>query len=188
MSNVPTPLSAPDISRFARSISEQLKEHQDGPSHLTLMNILARAAGFRNYQHIKASHAARKRIDATIASGNPDYQLVERALQHFDQAGCMSRWPTRRPLQELCLWTLWANFPKGTKMHERNVNSLLNQLHLFGDSALLRRSLVSFGLVNRKIDGSDYHRQEKRPPDEALEVIRRVKKRRKKKPTLRSEA
>jgi hypothetical protein len=180
MSNVPTPLSAPDTSRIARSISDQLKNHQDRPSHLTLMNILARSAGFRNFQHMKASHSARVRLDAHAPTENPDYKMVERALQYYDQAGNLSLWPSRRPVQELCLWVLWADFPKGTFMHERAVSAFLDQLHLFGDSALLRRSLVGLGVVDRKIDGTDYHRLEKRPPADALELIRRVKSRRSK--------
>ena len=175
MSNEPIPLSAPDITRFARSISQQLKDGEGLPSHLSLLNILARATGFQNYQHMKAAHSARRRLEAAVTPESADYRLIERTLQHFDESGRLMRWPSRRPVQELCLWVLWSDLPSEMHLHERNVNAILNDAHLFGDPALLRRSLVGMELVNRNLDGSDYQRQEKRPPIEAPEVVRTVR-------------
>ncbi|WP_166416755.1 DUF2087 domain-containing protein [Cochlodiniinecator piscidefendens] len=173
MSKDPISLFAPDISRFARNVSQQLKEHDGPPSHLSLLNMLARGAGFRNYQHMKASHSAQMRLNDEKPDENVDHRLIERCLQHFDD-GKMIRWPSRRPVQELCLWALWSDFPSALSLHEREVNARLNQLHSFGDAPLLRRSLVGLKLLSRNLDGSDYQRQEMRPPADALELIKKI--------------
>ena len=39
------PLTTPDVSGFARSLSRQLTGREAPPSHLELLNMLARAAG-----------------------------------------------------------------------------------------------------------------------------------------------
>lgn len=171
-------LTIADISVFARRLAPQLKTHDDGPSHLSLLNMIARAAGYQNYQHLRASRSAQGRLAEVQRASNVDFRLVERALHHFDGAGQLLRWPSRRPVQELCLWALWSNLPAATHLHERQVNAALNDVHLFGDAALLRRSMVGMALVTRNLDGSDYQRLEKRPPDEARELIALIKERR----------
>ncbi len=178
MSKEPIPLVAADISVFARSLKQQLREGEALPSHLSLMNMLARAAGFRNYQHMRAARAAEGRLAVDALPEVADYRLVERTLNQFDGAGCLLRWPSRRPVQELCLWAMWAVVPPARHLQERDVNAALNAAHVFGDAASLRRSLFGMGLVSRKRDGSDYLRVEKSPPVEAREVIRRLKARR----------
>lgn len=179
MSKKPIPLTAPDVSQFARQLTRQLKEQADPPSHLSVMNMLARAAGFRNYQHMRAAHAARGRMDEAPPQQAADFRLVERTLNQFDRQGRLVRWPSRRPVQELCLWVFWADLPPATPLPEKKVNALLDAAHLFGDAAILRRSMIGLGLVTRNRDGSNYRRQEKRPPVEARELIRRVRTRRK---------
>jgi hypothetical protein len=178
MSKDPIGLTITDVSVFARRLAPQLKNHDDGPSHLSLLNMLARAAGYQNYQHLRASRSAHVRLTEMQPTSEMDFRLVERALHHFDGGGQLLRWPSRRPVQELCLWVMWSNLPAATHLHERQVNAILNDVHLFGDAALLRRSLVGMALVTRNLDGSDYQRLEKRPPVEAQELIARIKERR----------
>ncbi|QHQ33932.1 DUF2087 domain-containing protein [Algicella marina] len=177
MSRQPIPLAVADISSFARALAQQMNEEAAAPSHLSLMNMLARAAGFRNYQHLRAAHAAGARLETPVDE-SADFRLVERALQQFDDAGRMLRWPSRRAVQELCLWRMWADLPAGKHLHEREVNAILDAGHHFGDAAILRRSLVGMGLLTRNADGSDYLRLEMRPPAEARDLIRRVAARR----------
>lgn len=179
MSKTPIPLTAPDLSQFARQMTRQLKEQSDPPSHLSVMNMLARAAGFRNVQHMRAAHAAGRRLAEDAPAPSADYRLVERTLNQFDSVGRLKQWPSRRPVQELSLWVFWADLPPAVRLHEKQVNALLNAAHLFGDAAILRRSLIGLGLVTRNRDGSDYLRRELRPPVEARELIRRVRARRK---------
>ncbi len=178
MARHPVPLVADDISAFSRALAEQLQSREEPPGHLSLMNMLARAAGFQNYQHLRAAHAAGRRLADPDRSEPVDHRLVERALNRFDQAGRLQRWPSRRAVQDICVWALWTRLPIGVTMHEREVNDILRAAHLFGDPAVLRRRLVTLGLVSRNRDGSDYRRLEKRPPPEARRLIAHLKERR----------
>ncbi len=137
--------------------------------------MLAKAAGFQNFQHMKAAHSAGLRMDTPVVPDVVDHRLVERALNQFDEVGQLVSWPSRRQIQVLCLWPLWAAIPAGTSLSEKEVNGLLNGGHRFSDPALLRRELFGLGLLHRNRDGSDYRRQEQRPPAEARELIGRLK-------------
>lgn len=175
MSKPVIPLVADDISGFARRLSRQLPA--EPPSHLSLMNMLARAAGFRNFQHLRAAHAASARL-AAPPDPLADMKLVERALQQFDAQGRLVRWPSRRTIQDLALWAIWAHLPAERPLTEAEVNRLLDQWHLFGDAAILRRSLVTLGMATRRRDGTDYRRVEQAPPPEARALLAQLKARR----------
>lgn len=171
MSRPLIPLTTPDISAFARTLSRQLSAAEGTPSHLALMNMLARSAGYRNFQHMRAAHAAEARLVPQPALPT-DHRLVERALQHFDAAGRLLRWPGRRQVRTLCLQALWARLPAASTMTEGQVNAALSALHSFDDVAQLRRGLVEDRLMTRNRDGSDYRRVEAAPGPEALALIR----------------
>jgi hypothetical protein len=47
-----------DVSALARSLREQLTAHRETPSHVQLLNMLAKANGYRNFQHLKAEAEA----------------------------------------------------------------------------------------------------------------------------------
>ena len=102
MTKPPIPLAVQDLSQFARALARQLGE--TGPSHLTLMNMLARAAGFQNMQHMRAAAQAAP-IDQPLPK--PDAKLVERALMQFDDQGRLRQWPAKRMVQTLALWALF---------------------------------------------------------------------------------
>lgn len=173
MSKDQIPFSTPDLSQFARLLGQQLKGAGGQPSHLSLLNMLARAGGFRNYQHLRTAKAAQMRVEGQ-PEPTADFKQVERCLQHFDPAGVLIRWPTKRQVQELCLWVMWSHIPAEQEMHERDVNGILNQAHQFDDAAILRRSLIGIKLMQRNLDGSDYRRIERKPPAEAVVVIREI--------------
>lgn len=176
MSKEPVPLQVADLSQFARSLATQLNTAEGVPSHLSLLNMLARAARFKNYQHLRSSVAAKARVEAP--SPTLDYKKIERVLQQFDAQGRMRQWPAKRQVQELCLWVMWSHLPGNSTMEERDVNGILNKEHLFDDAALLRRSLIGMKLLDRTRDGSDYRRQEHAPPAEAVYLIREMVSRR----------
>ncbi|MDP4032564.1 MAG: DUF2087 domain-containing protein, partial [Pseudorhodobacter sp.] len=88
--------------------------------------------------------------------------------------GRLIRWPSRATQVSLCLWAFWARLPAGAVMTEREVNGHLNAAHLFGDAAQLRRAMVGEGMLTRNQDCSDYRRVERRPPPEALALIREL--------------
>jgi len=55
--------------------------------------------------------------------------------------------------------------------NEREISQYLDKLHTFGDAATLRRTLCSLGLMSRSKDGSNYQKQDKEPPADALTLI-----------------
>ncbi|OHV76523.1 DUF2087 domain-containing protein [Rhizobium sp. LCM 4573] len=168
-----------DLSAFAKSIRNEIDKLERKPSHVETLNLLTRAAGFRNFQHFRATRKTAEVLQewnvTSEAPPAPDEARVLKTLRVFDREGRITRWPTKRSQQELCLWFLWSKIPSGRIFSEREISEFLNTLHLFGDAALLRRDLFDLGLVTRKRDGSDYRRidKKKQPPELGL-LLRRV--------------
>jgi hypothetical protein len=52
------PLHVGDVSDFARTLRRQLDAMQRTPGHVEMLNLLARAGGYRNIQHLRAHRAA----------------------------------------------------------------------------------------------------------------------------------
>ena len=171
MSRQSIPLVVEDISPFARALARQITDSKETPSHLSLMNMVSRAAGFRNFQHLRAAQLAGQRLANLPMPQAIDHLLVERTLNQFDAMGRLRQWPSRRKIQDLCLWPLWAALPARTLMSERDINTRLREIHLFDDPAILRRTLFSLKMVSRNLDGSDYCRRELPPPAEARALI-----------------
>ena len=170
-------LPVADLSAFTRALSRQLAD-EARPSHQSLMNMLARAAGFRNLQHLHAARAAGQRLAVVPPPEAVDHTLVARALVQFDPGGRLIRWPARRSVQILCLWALWSALPPGGPRTEKQISDALNALHLFGDAAILRRDMVHLGLLRRDPGGINYARTEQPPPPEARALIRHLAARR----------
>jgi len=164
-------LSIPDLSDFARRLGRDLEAADPRPGHLSLLNMIARAAGFRNYQHLR-SGAARSLPTPPEPPVPSDPKKLAQASRLFDAGGRMIRWPKKTSIQALCVWALWARLPARQDMTEAEVNRAAEAFHLFGDRALLRRSLIDHGLAERARDGSTYRRIERQPPPEARDLIR----------------
>jgi len=174
MSKQIIPLVADDISQFSRSLTRQLLQSDAPLTHVRMLNMLAKANGFRNFQHMRAAHKSRERMD-DVQTNAVDFKLVERCLNQFDEQGVLVRWPSKNLVQKTCIWVFWAMLPKGREMSERQISSLLNEGHSFSDPATLRRVMVGYQLVSRTKDGAQYQRIEQTPPPEAIELIARVK-------------
>lgn len=175
MSRLALPFEVADLSAFARSLRTQLDTLERKPSHVELLNMLCRAAGFRNYQHFRADSEARQRLAAPREEKPaPDHSLVEKVARHFDGEGRLLRWPSKAPHLKLCLWVLWSRIPSDRVLTEREINELLNLWHVFGDHAVLRRALFEAGLVDRTQDGRRYRRIEQKPPVELSALLARV--------------
>ena len=176
MSRMPIPFAIADSSAFARSLRAQLGKLGHQPSHVELLNIVARAGGHRNFQHLRAAALAgggsAKRGQAPVAAGK-----VARVLGHFDEVGRMIRWPSRTNHQLLCLWGVWAHIPGGARFSEAEINDFINSAHTFGDFAILRRSLVNEGMLARTPDGRIYRRLDPVPSPEAAAVLEEVRRR-----------
>lgn len=173
MSRTVFPFAARDVSALAKSLNRELEACDGKPGHVQLLNMLTRAVGYRNFQHFRAQQAAGERLEAPPAAADPvDHLLVERVARCFDEAGRLTRWPSKPSHQGLALWGLWSRVPRGEVMTEQQISALLKTLHLFGDHALLRRELFDRGLVWRTPDCRAYQRIERAPPPEALALIR----------------
>ncbi len=180
MSRTIIPMEVADLSTFAKSVRQQLSALDHKPSHVEVLNLLSKAAGFRNFQHLRDN---RQRADViedwnlaadTVAVPVVDEARVTRTLRLFDRNGVIIRWPTKRSQQELCLWYLWSKIPREKLFSEREISALLDTLHTFGDAALLRRDMVDLGLMRRNRDGSDYRWVEKLSPPELALLVRRI--------------
>ena len=154
-----------DLSAFTKSLRAALQQQDGFPSHARMLSLVAKAAGYVNYQHLKAD------VCDTPTPKPP--RNVERALRAYDQ-GIMVRWPKQTSVQGLCLWAFWAKLPANADMREAQVNEMLKAGHSFGDHVLLRRSLIDHRLVTRTKDGKTYRRIEQAPPADALAVIAAV--------------
>lgn len=178
MSRTLLPFHSDDISALARSLKGQLADCEPQPSHLQLLNMLARANGYRNFQHYRAQLAARDQLEKGPAPPDKDpvdFARIKRLVRMFDAEGRLVRWPSKRSQQQLCLWVIWSKLPARRVLTDKEINLLLNESHLFGDHALLRRWLCDYGMVSRTRDGREYCRVEKRPPAEALELMHRLR-------------
>jgi hypothetical protein len=167
------PYYANDISALARSLNNQLAACDHLPGHLELLNMLARAAGSRNFQHFRAQIVAEKRLVSPQENPPPvDYVQLQRLSRYFDVNRRLTRWPSKFSDQEPCLWVLWSKLPPRKKLSEREINELLAANHRFEDPALLRREMKERKMVTRTLDGREYRRLERRPSSEALALIR----------------
>jgi hypothetical protein len=173
MSRSSLPFYANDISAVARSLNGQLSSCDHTPGHLELLNMLARSIGCRNYQHYRAQVVARESLAMPKQPARPvDYVELQRLIKYFDAAGRLIRWPSKFSHREPCLWVLWSKLPPKRALSEDEINQFLRTYHLFGDPALLRRELADAGMVKRTADCREYRRVEKRPPAEAVALIR----------------
>ena len=175
MSRTAFPFATHDVAGLARALGRELAACEKQPGHVELLNMLARSAGYRNFQHFRANHAAEARLASLPAPPEPvDLKRVEHAAKHFDGAGRLTRWPAKDSRRALCLWVLWSRIPAAETFNEAQVNELLRAWHLFDDPALLRRCLFDTGRLWRTPDGRRYRRIEQRPPEEALVPIRHL--------------
>lgn len=185
MPRTDTPLHAADISSFAKSLARDLKQTHEQlhrlPGHVELLNMLARAAGHRNFQSLKARPAAPPVAIPTTDAAPASAALSDtatRALRQFDAHGRITRWPVRFGVQRLMLWGLWMHFDARRRYSEREVNEILNAWHDFGDHCLLRRELVEMKMLGRTDGGAEYRKLPRRPDAEAMALMRALRERR----------
>ncbi|BDQ34828.1 DUF2087 domain-containing protein [Pseudodesulfovibrio portus] len=170
MSRKPFSIHVGDVSALARSLRRRMGEQERVPSHVEMLNLLAKAGGYRNFQHLKAEQDA----PGAPEPAEINRKRVKKAAGYFDLDGRLSTWPKKHSLRELCLWVLWSRLPARTAMSELELDERLILGHAFCDHTLLRRWLVDLGLVDRTPDGGEYRRVEKQPPDEAVAVFGRL--------------
>jgi hypothetical protein len=195
------PLNVADVSTFAKSLKKQLDtRHAEGkapPTHVELLNMLAQAAGLRNFQTLRATagrgpQTALLAMDSSNEPSNPPpfaehpiplipppttqaaapvSAMVRKALLQFDEQARLVRLPNKLTVQRLAMWWLWTIFEAGRTYTEREVNAILNAHHTFGDQATLRRELVNMKLLDRKPDCSVYWKEPAIPEGDAQDFL-----------------
>jgi hypothetical protein len=167
MSKQLIPFSVPDLSAFAKSLRAQLNALDHRPTHVEMLNLLAKASGHANFQALRADF---------VPSAIPAYDQtrVDKVIRHFDAEGRMLRWPSKTNHQELCFWVIWSRIPANERLTEGQLNEHIIAAHLFGDHAILRRSLVDAGMLARTPDGRIYRRVEQTPPADAVALLEAI--------------
>jgi hypothetical protein len=172
------PFFSPDLSLLAKALRRQLaaalEQAPQAPSHVQLLNMLARAAGHRNVQALRAATLATPPappLPKPAALG----PHATRAATHFDAAGRLVRWPQKYTVQRLAMWVLWMHFDAQRRYTEREVNGILKHWHTYGDHVTLRRELINMRLLSRKSDGSLYWKEPQRPGDEIVPLLRMMR-------------
>ncbi|MCD4484512.1 DUF2087 domain-containing protein [Chromobacterium vaccinii] len=173
MSRTVYPFYSSDISSLARSLKRQWMAEAEAPGHLQILNMLARSAGFQNFQHLRAEHDRPLPAEPQTVSNE-----VRRLLRHFDGAGRLLRWPKKFSEQRACLWALWAGLPRGEAWDEPAVNAAIRALEAFGDHVLIRRELVEGDWIGRTGDCRRYWLIEREAPEEMEELVEQVRLRR----------
>jgi hypothetical protein len=176
MSRPQIPFQVDDVSSLARTLRAQLLAREGVPGHVEFLNMLARAAGRRNFQHLRAEAADGAVAAPAAAPSEPvsesvDAKSLDRVRRCFGPDGRLLRWPAKRGDQVLALWVLWSKLPSKAVLTEQQISLRLKDLHDFGDHALLRRELFVAGLVHRTSDCREYRRIEQAPPAEAAALI-----------------
>ena len=169
MTRAPIPLVIDDLSHFAT----HLRTHWPARpvAQTEALALIARAAGYRNHQHLKAAQPMEPPLDKQALN------RVKAALSVFDSDARMVRWPQRASVRRLCMAWFWSRLPDRIAMTEKDVNTILKANEVFGDHVLLRRSLIDHGLAKRTLDGSSYRRIGRRPDAEERAVIRNLSER-----------
>lgn len=201
MSRTALPLLLPDVAAFSRALLAALNERQalkaEAPGHVEMLNLVARAAGHRNYQALKAAPPAAlmpvasggaalplddallepvvpappAADDADAASPSPLSDNARKALAQFDSHGRLMRWPVKYSVQKLVMWVLWTRFDGKRVYTEAEVNAVLKAANLFFDHVTLRRELINHKLMARKSDCSEYRKLAARPDEEARALL-----------------
>ena len=203
MTRTALPYSAPDLSALARLLERALEDHQIThgrlPGHVEMMNLLARGAGKRNLQELRAATARQPAstpaaltdiatdawFDAPAIAEPPPAAdeatalsaHARKALLHFDDTGRLARWPLKLSVQRLAMWVLWTRFDARRIYTEAEVNRVLKAWHVYGDHATLRRELIDHQLMTRKSDCSEYRKTPQWPDEEAKGLLRALRER-----------
>jgi hypothetical protein len=167
MSRIAVPLRVDDLSPFAKTLRQSLSGHEGTPTHVELLNMLAKAAGFANFQHLRADAEAADRLVAAADPGpRADLGQVEKTARYFDDDGVLVSWPSRLAHQTLSQWVFWSRIPRGETYDERGISALIKGWHAFGDHAIIRRAMVDAKMLERNQNGREYRRIEQVPPPE----------------------
>jgi hypothetical protein len=108
--------SVSDISLLAKSLRVAITENA-APSQVQMLNWLSKAAGFQNYQSLRAAAKAQSiRATNVVTSkekSEPSLALsahAAKALTQFDEQGRLHKWPYKFAVQRIAMWGIRCPF------------------------------------------------------------------------------
>ena len=170
-------LSIPDLSAFARGLGFSLQQRAatrpEPPGHVEMLNLIARALGYRNIQALRALPAPPTPSTPALKDDAPTAlsTTARKALLQFDAQGRLVRWPIKYSVQSMVMWVLWTRFEARRVYTEKEVNAILKDAQTYGDHVTLRRELINHRLMSRKSDCSEYRKLAARPDDETRAFV-----------------
>lgn len=167
------PFACPDISRLAKSIKKEIDKSEKKPSHVEILNILARESGFRNFQQMRAqAEPTQSAKDKSFKETGIGLQNLQKLKRYLDDKARVKTLPSKQSLQIMIVYYIWAFIAADTKYTEIGLNHLLNRFHTFGDAALLRRFMFELGLVSRSNNCQDYEKLLPEVPTEYKDIVK----------------
>ena len=83
---------------------------------------------------------------------------IKNLVDEFDQ---IIRWPKKPEDKEVVIKFLSTKFQANKKYSEKEINRIVNQFHVFNDTPLLRRELISRHYLSRTDNGAEYWKNKK---------------------------
>jgi hypothetical protein len=85
--------------------------------------------------------------------------IMKGIINNFlDDYGKVKIWPVKRKNKCLALDYIASKFEYDVNYTEKEINTIINENHLFNDCATIRRELFDMGYINRTRDGIKYWR------------------------------
>ncbi len=141
MSRVALSLHIPDLSGFAKSVREQLGKLPEPPSHVEMLNLLCRSAGFQELSTLQGRGGS----PAALCSCRPR-RLPHRSITSSSSERCASSMSRvaccvgrRRPRFRIFVCGCCGPALESRETFtEKQISELIKRWHVFGDHALLR--------------------------------------------------
>lgn len=92
-------------------------------------------------------------------------------LNFLDDKGRIKSWPSKREMKFEIVKYLASKFEYGRFYSEREVNSIIDNWHTFGDYFMLRRGLIDCWFLSRTRSGSRYWREEQSSLGHITQVV-----------------
>jgi hypothetical protein len=89
----------------------------------------------------------------------------------LDDKNRIKIWPSKQEMKLKVLKHLAGKFEYGQYYNEREVNSIIEKWHTFGDYFLLRRGLIDHSFLSRTKNGARYWREEHPSLDQQTENL-----------------
>ena len=142
------PFGVPDISALAKHIKKEIDDNQT-PSHLEVLNILARGAGFKNFQYMCIYAHITLSIDKVLEN-------LEKIKNYFNKKSGITTIFSKLLLQNLVIHYIWERLEDYKKWCKIEINQKLNMLYSVVDVTMSCSHQIQGEYLEQSCDCSDY--------------------------------